>query len=71
MPGWTLPPHEQTTTVSIRIPKSLRERLVAVARVRHRTLTEVCIFLLDAGLAELGEVGATGEHEHSRSPKKK
>lgn len=58
---WTLPPHEQTTTLSIRIPKSLRERLAASAKSRHRTLTAVCIFLLDLGLRELEqETGGDG-----------
>jgi hypothetical protein len=62
-------PESEWTTLNIRMPADLRERIAQVAHARDRSLGYVCVQLLRAGIERLDAAqddGHKGQRRRSR-----
>jgi hypothetical protein len=52
---------EETVVVSVRLPVSLRDRMMQMAKQAKRSLNQQMLLLIETGLTELDAAGGTDE----------
>jgi hypothetical protein len=53
-----MPTGKDSTTISLRVPKSLANDLKAIAERQRRPLSQMCVFLIEMKLRELQNTDA-------------